>query len=116
MGKQMTATAGAPVDSAGKWSFIDWDKARGEVRRLQMRIAKAVKEERWGKVKALQYLLTHSFYANALAVKRVTSNKEADANPYDPKYSYYFWRKRNQKDSRLLPSLSAREHRQKQAA
>ncbi len=40
-----------------------------------MRIAKAVKEERWGKVKALQYLLTHSFYAKALAVKRVTSNK-----------------------------------------
>ncbi len=34
-----------------------------------------VKEERWGKVKALQYLLTHSFYAKALAVKRVTSNK-----------------------------------------
>jgi RNA-directed DNA polymerase len=49
--------------------------ARGEVRRLQMRIAKAVKEERRGKVKALQYLLTHSFYAKALAVKRVTSNK-----------------------------------------
>ena len=40
-----------------------------------MRIAKAVKENRWNKVKALQHLLTHSFYAKLLAVKRVTSNK-----------------------------------------
>ena len=27
------------------------------------------------RVKALQWMLTHSFYAKALAVKRVTSNK-----------------------------------------
>jgi RNA-directed DNA polymerase len=40
-----------------------------------MRIAKAVKESRWNKVKALQYLLTRSFYAKLLAVKRVTTNK-----------------------------------------
>ena len=40
-----------------------------------MRIAKAVKESRWGKVKALQYLLTRSFSAKLLAVRRVTSNK-----------------------------------------
>jgi RNA-directed DNA polymerase len=39
-----------------------------------MRIAKAVKERQRGKVKALQYLLTRSFYAKLLAVKRVTSN------------------------------------------
>jgi len=40
-----------------------------------MRIAKAVKEGNHGKVKSLQWTLTHSFYAKALAVKRVTSNK-----------------------------------------
>ena len=40
-----------------------------------MRIAKAVKENRWNRVKALQHLLTRSFYAKLLAVKRVTSNK-----------------------------------------
>ncbi len=57
------------------WRSIDWKKARREVRRLQMRIAKAVKEGKHGKVKALQWMLTHSFYAKALAVKRVTSNK-----------------------------------------
>jgi RNA-directed DNA polymerase len=40
-----------------------------------VRIAKAVKEGRWNKVKALQWLLTHSFSGKACAVKRVTENK-----------------------------------------
>jgi len=40
-----------------------------------MRIAKAVREGRWGKVKALQWLLTHSFYGKAIAIKRVTENQ-----------------------------------------
>jgi len=72
----MTAIkAGAPVDEANKWSSIEWKEAQRRVRRLQVRIAKAVKENRWNKVNALQYLLTHSFYAKLLAVKRVTSNK-----------------------------------------
>ena len=57
------------------WRSIDWDKTRREARRLQMRIAKAVKEGKHGRVKSLQWILTHSFYAKALAVKRVTSNK-----------------------------------------
>jgi RNA-directed DNA polymerase len=75
MGEQMTAQAGAPIDAARKWASIDWDHARREVRRLQIRIAKAVKEGRWGRVNALQHLLSHSFYAKLLAVKRVTSNR-----------------------------------------
>jgi len=75
MGKQKMASAGAPINEAKSWRNIDWNKARREVRRLQMRIAKAVKEGRWNKVKVLQYLLTRSFYVKALAVKRVTSNK-----------------------------------------
>jgi hypothetical protein len=40
-----------------------------------MRIAKAVSQKRWNKVKALQWLLTHSFSAKLLAVKRVSTNK-----------------------------------------
>lgn len=40
-----------------------------------MRIAKAVNEGRWNRVRSLQYLLSHSFYAKLMAVKRVTSNK-----------------------------------------
>jgi RNA-directed DNA polymerase len=76
MGKQMAVIkTGAPGDRTKGWRAIDWQKARSEVRRLQMRIAKAVKEGKHGKVKALQWILTHSFYAKALAVKRVTSNK-----------------------------------------
>jgi RNA-directed DNA polymerase len=76
MRKQKRAMrAGALIDDAKKWSSTDWNYARRQVRRLQMRIAKAVKEGRWNKVKALQYLLTRSFYAKLLAVKRVTSNK-----------------------------------------
>jgi len=57
------------------WQSINWKKARYEVRRLQMRIAKAVQQEDYGRVKSLQWILTHSFYAKALAVKRVTSNQ-----------------------------------------
>ena len=56
------------------WHAIDWQKVHQNVRRLQARIVKAVQDGRWGKVKALQHLLTHSFSAKALAVKRVTNN------------------------------------------
>jgi RNA-directed DNA polymerase len=83
MGKQKTASAGAPRGDAAKWAKVDWDHARREVRRLQMRIAKAVKENRWNKVRTLQHLLTRSFYAKLLAVKRVTSNKGKNAPGVD---------------------------------
>lgn len=46
-----------------------------KVKSLQARIVKAQKEGRYGKVKALQRLLTHSYSAKTLAVKRVTENK-----------------------------------------
>ena len=75
---QMTVPSkatGALVNTVLRWQSIDWDHARAEVRKLQMRIAKAVKEGKTGKVNALQWLLTHSFHAKLLAVKRVTSNK-----------------------------------------
>jgi len=47
------------------------------VNRLQMRIAKAIRSGRIGKAKALQRILTHSFYGKCLAVKRVVLNKGA---------------------------------------
>src|ERR1043166_9487585 len=64
--------------SSGKathWHQIDWLKCERQARRLQARIVKATQERRWGKVKALQRLLTHSFSGKALAVKRVTENQ-----------------------------------------
>ena len=45
------------------------------VSRLQARIVKATQAGRWGKVKALQRLLTRSFSGKLLAVRRVTENQ-----------------------------------------
>ena len=57
------------------WESIDWNKCEIAVNKLQARIVKAQKAGKHGRVKALQWMLTHSFYAKALAVKRVTSNR-----------------------------------------
>jgi RNA-directed DNA polymerase len=62
------------ASSKAQWDSMHWNVVEAEVYRLQMRIAKAIREGRHGKVKALQWLLTHSFYAKLLAVKRVTQN------------------------------------------
>ncbi len=70
---KVNAKIGASSACAG-WNAIDWQTAKRQVRRLQMRIAKAVREGRHNKVKALQWILTHSFYAKTLAVKRVVQN------------------------------------------
>jgi len=68
------STAGAVSHSDVNWNAMDWPKVHENVRRLQARIVKAEKAGRWGKVNALQHLLTHSFCGKALAVKRVTEN------------------------------------------
>ena len=65
----------APTGRAQDWDRIDWNKARAYVKKLQMRIVKAQQAGHYSRVKSLQWLLTHSFYAKALAVKRVTSNR-----------------------------------------
>lgn len=77
-GKQMAAISrltGAPSANGANWKAINWQKAHREVRRLQIRIAKAISEGRHGRVQALQWLLTRSFSGKALAVKRVVSNR-----------------------------------------
>jgi RNA-directed DNA polymerase len=74
---QMTAVAtrtGALSDRPVAWQAIDWSAVHRQVRRLQARMVKAVQAGRWGKVRALQPLLTHSFSGKALAVQRVTHN------------------------------------------
>ena len=67
--------SGASPHAQEDWETIDWSPVEKSVNRLQMRIAKAIREERYGKAKALQWLLTHSWSAKLFAVKRVTSNK-----------------------------------------
>lgn len=68
---------GASATSNRTWLTINWRQVGKEVKRLQLRIAKAVREKRYGKVKALQWILTHSFFAKLLAVKRVAQNSGA---------------------------------------
>jgi RNA-directed DNA polymerase len=67
--------AGAASHDLLEWHAIDWRRVHQNVRRLQARIVKAIQDGRWGKVRALQHLLTHSFSAKALAVRRVTENQ-----------------------------------------
>jgi RNA-directed DNA polymerase len=67
--------AGAAFGETIDWHAIDWGRVHQTVRRLQARIVKAIQEGRWGKVRALQHLLTHSFSSKALAVRRVTENR-----------------------------------------
>lgn len=75
--KQMNdiKTSCAPTDNQQiAWDSINWLKCELAIKKLQARIVKAQKEGRYGRVKTLQWMLTHSFYAKALAVRRVTSN------------------------------------------
>lgn len=87
--EQMTARGSKPLAGASSassdWANINWQKVEKNVYRLQMRIAKAEREGRFGKVKSLQWILTHSFEAKLLAVKRVTSSKGAKTPGVDRK-------------------------------
>src|SRR6202035_1651616 len=76
----MRVTDSSRVGSASshapeQWALIDWKHVYRNVRVMQKRLAKATQEGKWRKVKALQRMLTRSFSAKALAVKRVTENQ-----------------------------------------
>ena len=93
MTAQVIPVTGAPKMRELTWGAIDWLRAKANVRRLQMRIAQAHREGKQGKVKALQWLLTHSQSAKLLAVKRVTENRGAKT----PGVDKVVWRTANQK-------------------
>jgi RNA-directed DNA polymerase len=90
MVKTITGASSAPPLT---WNVIKWHQVNIEVKQLQMRIAKAVREKRYGKAKALQWLLTHSFSAKLLAVKRVVLNSGAKT----PGVDGVVWKTQNQK-------------------
>lgn len=71
------SNAGAASANENEWKAIKWQPVVASVRRLQIRIAKAYREGRYGKAKALQRLLTTSYHAKLLAVKRVVQNRGA---------------------------------------
>ena len=71
----MNTDSSVCAPSAQGWAVINWSQIQRQVKKLQARIVKATREGRYGKVKALQWLLTHSFSGKALAIKRVTENR-----------------------------------------
>ncbi len=74
----MNASANTACASSGNpvwWEHLEWRTTHRRVRKLQARIVKATQDGRRGKVKALQWLLTHSLSGKALSVKRVTENQ-----------------------------------------
>lgn len=50
-------------DRPEEWGSIHWTSHTAKVRKLQARIVKARQTGRHGKVKSLQWLLTHSYSA-----------------------------------------------------
>lgn len=66
-----------------QWKSINWNEAETYVNRLQVRIVKATQDKKWNTVKRLQYLLTHSYYAKALAVRKITTNKGKNTSGVD---------------------------------
>jgi RNA-directed DNA polymerase len=94
----------ASITSASlTWKAIDWSHVREQVRRLQMRIAKATQAGRHRKAQALQWLLTHSRSAKLLAVHRVTTNRGAKT----PGVDNVLWRNDKQK---LQAALNLKRH------
>jgi RNA-directed DNA polymerase len=86
-------SVGASSAKSRDWDAQPWDRIRQAVRRLQMRIAKAIKENKHGKAHALQWILTRSYSARIMAVQRVTSNKGHRTPGVDKKV----WRSDRQK-------------------
>lgn len=77
MTEMVQLLSGAPANGEITWDSINWKHVKSHVHRLQVRIAKAYREGKHSRVKSLQWVLTHSFYAKLLAVKRVTENRGA---------------------------------------
>jgi hypothetical protein len=99
------ASAGA-FKHVPNWETIDWSKAQTEVKRLQRRIAQAVREKRWGKDRVLCRILTRSQSAKWLAVRRVITNKGARS----PGVDHILW-KTSQQYWEAAQSLTRRGYR-----
>src|SRR6266700_6233264 len=95
--------ADASFDPPRNWKAIDWTALQQQVRRLQVRIAKAIKNGKHRRASALQWLLTHSRAAKLLAVRRVTTNRGAKT----PGVDNVIWRTDRQK---LLAADNLKRH------
>lgn len=95
---QTSMIGASPAMPKQDWSTYDWSTLQKHVFRLQVRIAKAEREGRRGKVRALQRLLTCSFAAKCLAVKRVVSSSGSKS----PGLDNVVWRTDTQKTQAIL--------------
>ena len=64
-----------PAPDKGGWEKIDFKKANAYVRRLQNRLTTALLNNDFESAEGLTHLLLHSFYAKALAVEYVATNR-----------------------------------------
>jgi len=94
------------------WNNIQWDKVRRKVRLLQQRIVKAEQKGQYRKAKSLQFILTKSFAAKLLAVRRVTGNKGKRTSGVDkclwstPNSKWQAAKSLNTRDYKALPLKS----------
>ncbi len=73
---EMTSVTDLTDDElAMKWNETEWAEVETIVNNLQVRIASAAKNKDWKSVNKLSRLLTKSYYAKLLAVRKVTRNK-----------------------------------------
>jgi RNA-directed DNA polymerase len=110
-GKQMKTVPWAvyaPTRRKQHWTpdGIDWGIIEARVKRLQMRIAKTAKLERFRRMRSLQWLLAHSYCGKLLAVRRVTSNRGKNT----PGVDGVVWRTSRQKN-RAIQQLHRRGYR-----
>ncbi len=71
----MNAEYASETTGEQSWNNIQWKQVRSKVRLLQQRIVKAEQKGQHRKAKSLQFILTKSFAAKLIAVKKVTENK-----------------------------------------
>jgi RNA-directed DNA polymerase len=95
---KIVKSSGATSARKSTWEGLKWSTLEKQVKRLQMRIAKATREGKQNKVKALQWLLTHSFSGKCCAVKRVVQNKGATT----PGVDNILWRNSKQRMNAVL--------------
>lgn len=68
-------TSNASQATLTGWQHIDWSQTQRAVRKIQVRIVKAIQAKRWRTVRSLQRLLVKSQVAKRLAVRQVTTNR-----------------------------------------
>jgi len=73
--KNHEGTSDSASPAVHGWHQLDWGHINRSVRKTQLRIAQATRDNDWRRVGRLQRLLTRSFYGRCWAVKRVTENR-----------------------------------------